>query len=52
MHKILKKSKGLVKLLNVGKLKTPINIEVSLASKTAIKQINEAGGKIKTTASH
>jgi large subunit ribosomal protein L15 len=51
-NNILHKSKGMVKLLNVGKLKTPINIEVSLASKTAIKQINEAGGKIKTTASH
>ena len=46
---ILNKSKGLVKLLNVGKLKTPINIEVSFASKKAVEQINAAGGKIKIT---
>ena len=46
---ILNKSKGLVKLLNVGELKIPINIEVSFASKRAVEQINAAGGKIKIT---
>ena len=46
---ILNKSKGLVKLLNVGKLKTPINIEVSFASKNAIEKIKAVGGNIKTT---
>ena len=46
---ILNKSKGLVKLLNVGELKIPINIEVSFASKKAVEQINAAGGKIKIT---
>jgi len=47
---ILNKSKGMVKLLNVGALKTPLNIEVSFASKKAVEQIKAAGGKIKTTA--
>ena len=46
---ILNKSKGLVKLLNVGELKIPINIEVSFASKKAVEQIIAAGGKIKIT---
>ena len=46
---ILHKSKGPVKLLNVGELKTPINIEISFASKKAIEQIKAAGGNIKTT---
>ena len=46
---ILHKSKGPVKLLNVGELKTPINIEISFASKKAIEQIKATGGNIKTT---
>ena len=46
---ILHKSKGLVKLLNKGDLKTPINIEVSFASKNAIEKIKAVGGNIKTT---
>ena len=46
---ILHKSKGSVKLLNVGELKTPINIEISFASKKAVEQIKAAGGNIKTT---
>ena len=45
---ILNKSKGKVKLLNVGELKVPINIEVSFASKKAVEQIKAVGGKIKT----
>jgi len=46
---ILHKSKGSVKLLNVGELKTPINIEISFASKKAVEQIKAAGGNIKIT---
>ena len=49
-NNILHKSKGKVKLLNVGELKIPINIEISFASKKAVEQIKAAGGKIKTTA--
>ena len=48
-YKILHKSKGLVKLLNVGELSTPINLKISYASKKAIEKIKEAGGQIKTT---
>ena len=48
-NNILKKTKGLVKLLNVGKLNIPINIEISYASKKAIEKIKEFGGNIKTT---
>ena len=47
--KILNKSKGAVKLLNVGEIKTPINIEIPFASKKAIETIKAAGGNIKTT---
>ena len=46
---ILHKSKGMVKLLNVGELKIPISIEVSFASKKAVEQIKAVGGTIKTT---
>lgn len=46
---ILHKSKGAIKLLNVGEIKTPINIEVSFASKKAVEKIKAAGGNIKTT---
>ena len=46
---ILHKSKGVVKLLDMGELKTPINIEVSFASKKAVEKIKSAGGNIKTT---
>ena len=46
---ILQKSKGIVKLLSVGKLDTIINIEISYASKNAIEKIKDAGGQIKTT---
>ncbi|OUW97031.1 MAG: 50S ribosomal protein L15 [Pelagibacteraceae bacterium TMED237] len=44
--KILKKSKGKLKLLNVGKIEGPINIEVSYASKKAIEVLEKNGGKI------
>ena len=42
----------MVKLLNVGELKAPINIEISFASKKAIEKINSMGGKIKTIANN
>ena len=48
-YKMLNKSKGPVKLLNKGDLKTPINIEVSFASKNAIEKVKAVGGNIKTT---
>ena len=44
--KILSKSKGKLKLLNVGSINESINIEISYASKTAIEKIEKAGGKI------
>lgn len=47
--KILSKSKGLLKLLNVGDINGKINIEISYASKTAIEKINKAGGSITLT---
>ena len=46
---ILHKSKGKVKLLNVGEIKSPINIEISFASKKAVEKIKAVGGKIKTS---
>ena len=45
--KIFNKSKGKLKLLNVGKLTLQLNVEVSYASKAAIKKIEELGGSIK-----
>ena len=45
--KIFKRSKGNLKLLNVGELEKPINLQVSYASKTAIEAIEKLGGKIK-----
>ena len=44
--KIFNKSKGLLKLLDVGKLSFPIIIEVSYASKKAIKKVEKIGGKV------
>ena len=44
--KILNKSKGSLKLLNVGELSSPINIEVSFASKKAIEKVKKLGGSI------
>ena len=44
--KILSKSKGILKLLNVGEIKDKINIEISYASKSAIEKIEKAGGTI------
>ena len=45
--KIFKKSKGALKLLNVGTLETTTNLEISYASKKAIEALEKLGGKIK-----
>ena len=47
--KIFKKSKGNLKLLNVGKPEKATNLEISFASKNAIETIEKFGGKIKLT---
>ena len=47
--KIFKRSNGDLKLLNVGKLDQPTNLEISYASKEAIKVLEKAGGKINLT---
>ena len=44
--KLFKKSKGKLKLLNVGKISSPINIEISYASKNAIELVKKLGGKV------
>ena len=44
--KLLNKSKGKLKLLNVGEIKEPINIEISYASKKAIEKLEKIGGKV------
>ena len=45
-NKILNKSKGSLKLLNIGELTSAINIEVSFASKKAIEKVKKLGGSI------
>ena len=45
--KILKKSKGSLKLLNVGKPEQATKLEISFASKKAIEVLEKNGGKIK-----
>ena len=47
--KILKKSKGNLKLLNVGELEKTTNLEISYASKKAIEVLEKLGGQIKLT---
>ena len=47
--KIFNKSKGNLKLLNVGKLEKATNLEISFASKKAIEILEKSGGKIKLT---
>ena len=47
--KIFKKSKGKLKLLNVGQLENKTNLEISYASKKAIEVIEKIGGNIKLT---
>ena len=43
---ILNKSKGVLKLLNVGELTLPIKIEISYASKKAIEKVEKLGGSV------
>ena len=47
--KILNKSKGSLKLLNVGNLEKVATLEISYASKKAIEVIEKMGGKINLT---
>ncbi len=47
--KIFKRSKGNLKLLNIGDLNKAANLELSYASKKAIEAIEKLGGKIKLT---
>ena len=47
--KIFKKSKGSLKLLNIGQLEKTANLEISYASKKAIEVLEKLGGKIKLT---
>ena len=44
--KIFNKSKGVLKLLNVGKIEKVINIQISYASKKAIEVVEKLGGKV------
>ena len=44
--KIFNKSKGVLKLLNVGELSLAVTIEVSYASKKAIEKVENNGGKV------
>ena len=44
--KLFKKSKGKLKLLNIGEISSPINIEISHASKKAIEKVEKLGGKV------
>ena len=47
--KIFKRSKGSLKLLNVGKLEKSASLEISFASKKAIETIEKLGGKVNLT---
>ena len=44
--KIFNKSKGDLKLLDVGEISSTFNIEVSYASKKAVEKVEKNGGKI------
>ena len=44
--KIFNKSKGNLKLLDVGDLTSSLNIEISYASKKAIQKVEKNGGKV------
>ena len=46
-NKIFKKSKGNLKLLNIGELDKSNNLEISYASKKALEVLEKLGGKIK-----
>ena len=45
--KILNKSKGDLKLLNIGEITSELNIEISYASKKAIEKVEKLGGSVK-----
>ena len=47
--KIFKRSKGSLKLLNVGEPNNSTNLEISYASKKAVEVLEKIGGKIKLT---
>ena len=47
--KIFNKSKGVLKLLNIGELSSTVTIEVSFASKKAIEKVEKNGGKVNLT---
>ena len=47
--KIFNKSKGDLKLLDVGQISSTYNIEVSYASKKAIEKVEKNGGKVNLT---
>ena len=47
--KIFKKSKGSLKLLNIGEPIKTTNLEISYASKNAVEVLEKLGGKIKLT---
>ncbi len=49
IKKILKRSKGSLKLLNIGEPDTATNLEISYASKKAVEVLEKLGGKIKLT---
>jgi large subunit ribosomal protein L15 len=46
---IFNKSKGALKLLDIGDLSIPITIDISYASKKAIEKIEKSGGKVNLT---
>ena len=45
-NNFLRKSKGKLKLLNIGKVDKAFNIEISYASKSAVENLEKNGGKI------
>tara|TARA_B110000116_G_C16595697_1_gene472637 strand:+ start:60 stop:521 length:462 start_codon:yes stop_codon:yes gene_type:complete len=47
--KILNKSKGALKLLDMGEVKISMHIEISYASKKAVEKIVKNGGKVTLT---
>ena len=49
IKKIFKRSKGSLKLLNIGEPDTATNLEISYASKKAVEVLEKLGGKIKLT---
>ena len=46
-RKIFKRSKGNLKLLNIGQLENPTNLEISFTYKKAVEALEKLGGSIK-----